>query len=111
MGSGENGMNMGAGAVCGSAEIEGSISSARELGLTITPNPVRAGDAFSIDGDIKTASLEIFGVDGRLVWTLNRPYNQWRWMVSTAPSWPKGVYFVRVRGVGGSEVAKVSIIH
>jgi hypothetical protein len=110
VGTGENGMNMGAGAVCIPADVNGDLAPPINVGLRVSPNPVRSGSTFRIVSDVGARRLEIFTVDGRQVaWTNDREVLH-SWTVFASRLWPEGVYFVRTHGDRGSEAAKFSVI-
>jgi hypothetical protein len=108
VGSGEDGVTMGAGGICGVTGIEGEAPTLQRPHLTVEPNPVSTSAQFSFDQDIEAPILEIFDPQGRLV-DLLRPLGPViRW--SPARSWPRGVYFARLRGQGVSETVKFLVI-
>lgn len=108
VGSGEGGATMGPGGICGVTAVGGQVLAPHQVRLTIDPNPVSANAEFSFDKGIAAPVLEIFDPQGRLVDLLHPSSQGVRW--SPARSWPRGIYFARLRGTGVSETVKFLLI-
>lgn len=86
----------------------GEVATTKPLRLIVEPNPVSSSAEFSFDGSIGNSTLEIFDPQGRLIDRLHPLEQKVRWTPSG--SWPRGVYFARLRGTGVSETVKFLVI-
>jgi hypothetical protein len=92
---------------CGPTSITEYSAPPSHFRLTVRPNPVFHGATFSFDPASQPLSLEIYGPAGRLVERL-RPSGAVMWVPSEQA--PRGVYFARLTGEGGSETVKFVVL-
>jgi hypothetical protein len=109
IGSGQGGTNIGAfGIGCGTTTVsETSAPSSTSLHVSVAPNPVLHGATFSFDPSSQPLSLEIYDLSGRLVERLRRSGTA---MWTPSEQAPRGVYFARLKGEGGSETVKFVVL-
>jgi hypothetical protein len=108
-GTGEGGLNIGAGGICGVTGIADAAESPKpRVRLEVTPNPVGSRTEFRISGAAKPAALEIYDAAGRVVDVIKpaRPPYVWEPSSRVRP----GVYFVRLRAEEGSATSKFVLL-
>jgi hypothetical protein len=93
---------------CGVETVEATIAPARQLRLSVVPNPVVNYAVFSWGSDQLVSSVKIYDTNGRLVEEVeSSPGGCARWMRAT--DLPSGVYFARVIAGGSSWVNKFAL--
>lgn len=109
VGTGEGGVNIGSGGVCGVAGVpaETAIPEAR-LSLQVSPNPVRSRTEFRISGATIPEAIEIYDTAGRVVDIMPAGEAPFVWEPSSSVR--PGVYFVRMRAKEGSVTRKLVLL-
>ncbi len=68
----------------------------QKFSVSILPNPFNSACAITIDKNFSSTDVQIYNIDGKLVWTKNVTPHKHR-IIWNAEKFPSGLYFIKVR--------------